>query len=193
MLKAIISIFLLAAAGLIFFTKTQSAFGDLKNLKTQTQYLNDTLEKSKKARSVISDLLGKYNAIPQENISKINKMLPSKPEAIKYIIEMNNLLGSHGLLLEKVDIKEQSKDASAQNAQSRPGPTDSEAINLSMTIKGSYESFKSFARDAEKSLRLFEFKAIKLTPVAASGSASPSGLYNFEVEGQSFWKKDLNP
>ena len=65
MFKALISLFLIAGAALIFFTESKNYFAEVKILRKQVSSYNETINTAKKVRSSIDKTLGEYNSIFQ--------------------------------------------------------------------------------------------------------------------------------
>ena len=166
---------------MIFFTESKSYFTEIKSLRKQVSSYNETINMAKKVRSSIDKTLGEYNAISQENVDKINKMVPSGAESMKLVVQMDDMMRKKGLSLSNIN----TKDIAAQKLDSNSQKNDSmfaESVFLSMEAQGSYESFRSFIKDLEKSLRLIDVISVGITP-------ANQGNYSFSIEAVSYWRK----
>src|SRR3990167_6964840 len=154
MLKALISLFLIAGAAVIFFTESKNYFPEIKVLRKQVSFYNETINTAKKVRSSIDKTLGEYNAISQENVDRINKMVPSGAESMKLVIQIDDIMRKNGLSLTSIDSKDAIDKKSSPGA-SKNSNLSAEQILLSMKAQGSYESFHSFVKKLDrKSTRL---------------------------------------
>lgn len=191
MFKGLISIFLIAAAVVVFFTKTKSTYADIKNLKLEVASYNVALEQSKELKKNVDSLLEKYNKISPSSLERVSKLLPEKADSVKFIIELDNIIRKSGLVLKSADIKivgtkEPSSPAQDQNQPEEPrAPKFFETIPLTMKLVGPYESFFSFLKSAEKNLRVTDINAIKLSQAGAGSGA----FYEYSVEASTYWKK----
>jgi len=181
MFKALISLFLIAGAALIFFTESKNYFAEVKNLRKQVSSYNETINTAKKVRSSIDKTLGEYNSIFQENVDRINKMVPSGNESMKLIVQIDDMMRKKGLTLKAIDTKNTASQNSASDSQSKNRKT-AESVFLSIDAQGSYESFRSFIEELEKSLRLIDVISVEINPVGQDN-------YSFSIEAVSYWRK----
>lgn len=181
MLKILISLFLLAGAGVIFFTESKNYFPEIKSLRKQVFSYNETINTAKKVRSSIDKTLGEYNAISQDNVDRINKMIPSGAESMKLVVQIDEMMRKSGLSLAGIDTKD-TVDKNFVSAVSKNGGLTAEPLFLSIKARGSYESFHSFIEKLEKSLRLIDVDSVKISPVGQDD-------YSFSIEAVSYWRK----
>src|SRR3989338_2171480 len=181
MFKTLISLFLIAGAAVIFFTESKNYFPEIKVLRKQVSSYNETINTAKKVRSSIDKTLGEYNAISQENVDRINKMVPSGAESMKLVIQIDDMMRKNGLTLTSIESKDVVDKKSALGV-SKNGSLSAEPAFLSMKAQGSYESFHSFVEKLEKSLRLMDVNSVKISPVGQDD-------YLFSIEAVSYWRK----
>src|SRR4030066_1416704 len=110
MFKGIVSLFLIVGAAVIFFTQTKNYFPGIKETRSQISVYNKTIETIRNVKSSVDKLLGEYNSISQENIDKINKMIPSGSESMKLVVQIEDMMKSSGLSLKSIDTKESAKE-----------------------------------------------------------------------------------
>lgn len=181
MLKILISLFLLAGAGVIFFTESKNYFPEIKNLRKQVSSYNETINTAKKVRNSIDKTLGEYNGISQDNVDRINKMVPSSADSMKLVVQIDEMMRKSGLSLASIDSKD-TVDKNSASAAPKNGGRTAEPLFLSIKARGSYESFHSFIEKLEKSLRLVDVDSVKISPVGQDD-------YSFSVEAVSYWRK----
>ena len=180
MLKILISLFLIAGAGVIFFTESKNYFSEIKRLRKQISSYNETINTAKKVKISIDKILGEYNAISQENADRINKMVPSGAESMKLVVQIDDMMRKNGLNLASIDSKEVAGKKSDSGAQKNEDKT-AESISLSIKAQGPYESFRSFIEELEKSLRLIDINSVKISPAGQNN-------YSFSIEAVSYWR-----
>src|SRR3989344_335673 len=71
MFKALISLFLIAGAAVIFFTESKNYFPEIKVLSKQASFYNETINTAKKERSSIDKKLEKSLPVVAVNSVKI--------------------------------------------------------------------------------------------------------------------------
>lgn len=180
MFKILISLFLLAGAGVIFFTESKNYFPEIKSLRKQVSSYNETINTAKKVRSSIDKTLGEYNAISQDNVDRVNKMIPSGADSMKLVIQIDEMMRKNGLSLASIDFKDVIDEK--PSLASKNGVRTAETVSLSMKARGSYESFHSFVEKLEKSLRLIDINSVKISLVGQDD-------YSFSIEAVSYWRK----
>ena len=181
MFKVLISLFLLAGAGVIFFTESKNYFPEIKVLRKQASSYNETINTAKKVRSSIDKTLGDYNGISQDNVDRVNKMVPSGAESMKLVVQIDDMMRKKGLNLSSIDSKDAMDKSPISNAV-KNGGKNAESVFLSIKARGSYNSFRSFIEELEKSLRLIDVNSVKISPVGQDD-------YSFSLEAVSYWRK----
>lgn len=180
MFKLLISLFLIAGAFVIFFTESKNYFPDIKKLREQAASYNETINTAKKVRNSIDKTLGDYNDISQENVDRINKMVPSSAEPMKLVVQLDEMMRKNGLILKNIDTRDVVLKNSASVSKNKGIVP--ELVALSIKTQGSYDSFSLFLKDLEKSLRLIDVNSVKITPAGQDN-------YDFSLEAVSYWRK----
>ncbi len=106
MFKGIISIVFLAAAIATFFGLTKPLYIEIKDLNAQKSSFEEALSTSKQIQETRDNLLFQYNKISQENIDRLNKVLPAQAGSMKFILEMESIVQKNGITLKNIDIKD---------------------------------------------------------------------------------------
>ncbi|MCK6462382.1 MAG: hypothetical protein L6Q29_00985 [Candidatus Pacebacteria bacterium] len=182
MFKIIVSIFFVAAAVIIFFTKTKTEFAEVKLLRAKEASYSGAMESSKKIKQSVDKILGDYNQISENERERVDKAIPSKPETMKLAVDLDGLAARSGLTLKSVEVKDMSVSDSGENQaadQTGSVPRGAETVSFTAKLSGSYEAFYSFLRDLEKSLRLTDLKNVKVT-------SSSAGALEFLIEADTY-------
>lgn len=166
---------------MIFFAESKNYFPEIKSLKKQVSSYNETINTAQKVRSSIDKTLGEYNVISQENVDKINKMIPSGAESMKLVVQVDDMVRKNGLSLASIGFKDViNKESVSDIAQN--GDKIAEPVSFSISARGSYESFYYFIKKLEKSLRLIDIGSVKISP-------ADQGNHSFSIEAVSYWRK----
>ena len=166
---------------MIFFTESKNYFPEIKVLGKQVSSYNETINTAKKVRSSIDKTLGDYNGISQDNVDRVNKMVPSGAESMKLVVQIDDMMRKKDLSLSSIDSKDAIDKSPVSNAV-KNGGKNAESIFLSIKARGSYKSFRSFIEELEKSLRLIDVNSVKISPVGQDD-------YSFSMEAVSYWRK----
>jgi len=178
-MKSLMSIIFVGVAAMIFFTWTQPIFNDIKSLYGEEQTLNTTLANFKVFQTKRDNVLSQYNAISKDDLTKLNRFLPSMSNAVDLVVEIENIAKVSGLALKDIDIKkpEDTQKSSFEDQKSGVGK-----ILVTMKVVGPYKSFVSFLGNLEKNLRPIEIERITFI----SGNADS---YEYNITADTYWKK----
>lgn len=197
MFKGIVSLLLIVGATVIFFTQTKKYFPEIKATRGQISVYNKTIETIRGVKDSVDKLLGEYNSISQENINKVNKMIPSGSDQMKLVVQIENMMKSRGLSLKSIDTKESDKKISfktktdaEEDKEDVTGEKKEEKmislLSLSIKAQGSYSAFHSFLIEAERSLRLLDIDSVKINTVANKE------IYDFSIEAHSYYRDKVD-
>lgn len=181
MVKGIVSLLLIVGAVVIFFTQTKNYFPEIKEIKGQVSVYNKTIDTIRSVKDSVDKLLGEYNSISQENIDRVNKMIPSGSDQMKLVVQIEDMMKSRGVVLKSIDAKESAKESSVK-AKGDSATGSLNRLSLSIKAQGPYSAFYSFLTEAERSLRLLEIESVKINGIA------DKDIYDFSVEAVSYWR-----
>lgn len=187
MFKAIISILLLAAGVMIFMTESRPYFDDIKQLKEKSLAYDEALDNSKKIKTTTDKLLNKYNSISQEEIDKVNAILPSKFDPIVLAVELDKMLKANDMELKSIAVKDtKQQKIKKSSAKSKKEERSFETVTVAFQTAGSYEDFISFLRNMENSSRLIDINSLKF-------SSQNKEDYQFDLTMTTYWLKPNEP
>jgi hypothetical protein len=149
-------------AVVIFFTETQPYYDQAKALQTNNQLLQEALVNSRELQTIRDDLLSKYNAISQDDIGRLNKMLPNKLDSGTLVAILENRVKNYGLLLKRIDVKEYKITADSLTVVGNPA-LPYKIVNLTLILSGPYASFLQLLPDLERSLRVFDVQTVNFS------------------------------
>ncbi len=160
---------------------TEQQAGDYStyNVVSLKQELESFREIDTNSKSIISkrdELVAKKNRITQEQIDKLEKMVPSNIDNIRLIIEIGKIAQGKNLTVRNVNIGVKPTDSIGQDS-SLYG-----TLPLSFSVTAPYTTFLSFLSDLENNLRIIDITGI-------SFSSSDNGTYDFTVSLNTYWLK----
>lgn len=168
----LISIFLIIASAGIFFGYIRPTYGavtgntelearSINELKEERGRYIDALNKTKEIEQARTGLLERYNRIPTKERERLEKLLPDHIDSVRLIIDINNIAAQYGMALKNINLAQTDSATTPANSYAI-GPTEDrfKAVQLKFSITGSYEDFRSFVRDLERSLRMVDIEAI---------------------------------
>ena len=155
------------------------------------------LEEDQKYLSRLKASLEKFEAINQDEIAKLSKILPPEEGLSELFVVLEALVNQSGLSLDSIDMVKGSTPAQtaaspannasggAANTQTTPSNTRSKnvyAIDITMTISGNiaYDNFKILLQNFEKELRIMDINTLSVD--LSSPAASAAGAYNISLK-----------
>ena len=183
-MKSIFPILLIVAAIGLFVVITNPQYQSVKDLQAQVDSLSEALNKSGIILEKRTELQTQYNNFDKKDISGINKLLPDNVDNVQLVLDMNGVARNHGMILRNIKIQDQNNGSSAQGGQTTLGPNNSPvgSISLSFDVTGDYQSFTTFLKDLERSLRIVDITGI-------SFKSNDKGVYDYVVNVKTYWLK----
>ncbi len=176
------AIAVLVAIG-IFYWYTDPTYAEIKELRVEESTLNQALDRALELQETRDQLLSRYNTFRQEDIARLEKLLPDHVDNVRLVLDMDSLAARYGMRVRNVSIEKQDlKSAAAQAQVVGPDERTYESMALSFTVTGEYDTFRQFMLDLERSLRLVDVEGIAF-------SSADSGLYDYTVTLRTYWLK----
>jgi Tfp pilus assembly protein PilO len=154
----------------------------IQELQTEDDEYKKALNTVQELASKRNDLMTRSSGFSNEDLLKLEKLLPDNIDNIKLIIDMDNIGDKHNLVLKGAKL-----DTSANTDANKLGANNNNkygTIGISFSVTASYEKFQDFLGDLEKSLRLVE-----ITDLSITGNSASTGLYDFSVSLKTYWLK----
>lgn len=158
------------SVGLWFFAFSPF-FSDINTLKRSLEDKVKVYEETKKRVDNLERLQEKYSKLDEE-VKKVNEMLPSKPEFPKLLVETEALVRKSGVALTSVSFSSPKVKTQAQGVKK---------YSIRLSFSAGYETFKNFLRLQEKEMRLMDVDSISFSP-------SEGGVYEFQVNLTTYYQ-----
>lgn len=178
MFRNILSVFFLIAAVVIFFTWTKPLMQEADVLKSKRDSYEKNLADLNDLQDIKEKILSQYNSISQENLDRMDKMLPSGANSIEAILEVEKIVKNAGMSLKTIDAVNPSSEKSSGNSKKEKA----NSIPVNMKLSGSYSSFVAFLGLLEKNLRLVDVEKINFS----SGTVD---VYEYNITAKTYWVK----
>lgn len=172
-------LFIVIAAG-IFFGYVDPAYSRIKELRAEEDEFNQALNRSRELQEVRDQLISRYNVIAPQNIDRLEKLLPDNIDNVRLILDMDSIAARYGMRTRNVQL--QSAEDRASAGQVGQDERAYQSIVMSFSVSGSYDNFRAFIADLERSLRLVDVVHIGFAP-------SGSGVYDYSVSIKTYWLK----
>lgn len=201
MTRFIVPIVIIIAALGLFFSYVNPRYQEIKGLQAQVAAYDNALNNAKQLEETKAQLLATYNDIPQDNIEKLNKLLPDNVDNIRLILEIESIGAKYGMGIKDVQFN---ADATKKNQAASPieASTDQTQLenkdygvfDMSFSSDGTYPNFVLFMKDLEKSLRLVDVKGVDFASSDATAAAPSFGqskdVIKYKIDIRTFWLKN---
>ncbi len=190
-MKNLIATLLIVAAIGLFYAYISPTYGEIKSLRTQKAEYDEALNNSQKVQDARDELLGKYNSFAPSDLKRLEKLLPNNIDNIRLILEIDSVASRYNMILKNVQVSVATAVPGAKNqalptVQAAPYGT----AEFSFDVSGTYETYRSFVKDLEKSLRIIDITGVSFAASAAKGTSGEiSDTFEFKTSLQTYWLK----
>lgn len=175
---------ILLALGLII-THVQPSFVSIKALQDETADYVDALAKANEFKALIDEKVALRNTFDPFDLERLAIMLPEEQNELALILSLDALAQDEGMSLSGIQIG-QSVTPEAAEAEGEIPEEEVvaepaallllEHVDISFSLEGTYDEFRSFVSNLEESLVMFEIMSAKL-----GASEGDSATYELTV------------
>ena len=173
-------ILLLLSLGL-FYTFTNVEYKKVQSLHVLASQYQDVLGNVSDIVRLRDSLLIAYEEFPQEDIGRINKVLPDNVDAVRLALELDNMASRYGIAIKNVSVGDESGEAGQPGLSEDSLPYEKAMVSFSFVTN--YENLKRLLVDMERNLRIMEIKSL-------SFQVAESGLYEHQIVIETYWLKE---
>ena len=172
---------LLGAIGLFAGYVNPTYTGDIQMLNAEIKNYDAALEAAERFKAKEIQLTGEKNALPADQIERVEAFLPDSVDNVQLILDLNSLAARSGVQLSDFDTAETESEGSTDALQATTQePYDT--LELSASAVGSYPAFRTFIAGVENSLR-----PLDIVEVAVKDSLT--GVYTYDITLRLYWLK----
>lgn len=159
------------AVGLIFVYIRPTFSGTISTLQGEISVDNQALAAADRFTSREALLTSQRNAIPSDDLDRIEAYVPDSVDTVRVVIDLNALASRSGVSLSGFSVSGNSASAGG-SALTSSSLTDT--VELSLTATGTYSAFRVFLGGLETSLRPYDVVDIAVKD-------SPTGVYTYTL------------
>lgn len=189
MIRNIITILLLLVfIGVVVFLDVPKV-QEILDLRREVETQQEKLSQKQLLLAKAEELRKKYEE-NEENLKKVNYILPSGEDVPNLIVQFEALALEAGVALEGIKIYQveeevQSRAAAARAAQ-ETAQKDYQTLSANLTLKGSYSSFKNLIELIERNIRLIDITAINISVESIEETETP--IFNFDIDLKTYYQ-----
>ena len=191
-------IMILIAVGL-FFSYIQPTFTDIRSIQDETNDYTETIAKAEEFNQLVRSLVDRKNSFTPNELARLEAYVPDTIDGVSVMSDIQTLVSGSGLLLESVSESEWIEPSDREITEGISDLIDPEDADLfeldediesndrtesgteylvkhfSVSALGTYEQFKVFVADLERSLTPIEM-------MVTGFSTTESGLNSYVMD-----------
>lgn len=174
-------VFILIAVGVFFGFVHPRYSVNVHDLRAEIAGYDSALTAARAFEAKQAALMEERNAIPAEDLERIDAFLPDGVDNIQMILDLNALADRSEVELSDFDIEvpqDDNDDGAGAGALETDLPY--ESLELSLTAVGTYDAFKNFLHSIEWSLRPMDLVSLGIND-------SPTGVYTYSMTFRIYW------
>lgn len=198
MTKSIIALVLLIASGAIFFLYTQPTYDQVKATQGQIASYDAALQKAAELQQLKQTLLQRYNSFNPNDLDRLQKLLPDHVDNIALMMDLDNLANHYNMVLENVQVSAPAGGSTqtAVGVIGEGGRQKYDSLTISFSTQGTYQSFITFMKGLESSLRIVDMVSFTLSPQETGTNtttpqigAGKEPIYSYSLTIRTYWLK----
>lgn len=174
---------ILVSAGLIY-TVILPQYHNVQAHRAEFNQYKSILANVSELTAKRDELLIKYQAIPKEEIDRLDKVLPDRVDTVKFALDLDKVGSKYGITLKSLKVSPVSNsDDSSEidlSSASTSAPSSFETTTIEFSFVSTYDSFDKFMADIGKSLRIMNIQKLSFT-------STEDDLQEFKVTVETYW------
>jgi len=189
-LSLAISFVLFTATLVVYFNLILPANDEQQAIKAQAIGRQNFVDSQKSAISQVTNMINSYKG-EGELQDVVSSILPSSPDLAGAFSQISGLVQINKLLMERVavspPVNQNIPGAAGQGSipQSFVRPVGS--IDFQVKVAGTYEDLKSFLKNVETNIRVFDVKKIDMQSAAKSNQ----NFYTYDITITAYYQNNL--
>jgi len=181
-MQFLIPIILIMISVGLFASWVDPTYQTIKERQVEKARYDETLAKTVQIREFRNEIDQKYKAIPEEDLERLDKMLPTHIDNIRLILDVNSVASKKGMTIRDIKIDLQDNGSGVEEIDvSDQGLFGT--VGFSFTVVTTYDNFKDFIDDLALSLRIIDVNSIEISSIPEEDN-----FYRFNVGIQTYWQ-----
>jgi len=150
--------------------------------------LQDAQFKAQELTQLRNNLIAQYDAIPNEEIQKVRKVVPAEYNPIKLAADINAIALRQGMVVREVSFAD-TQDMSSTGDGSivdAPPATPYKVVRVSLSTEGQYRNFISLISDLERNLQLLDITNVDIV-TKTEGERGSLPVLDFKIILDTYW------
>jgi Tfp pilus assembly protein PilO len=179
-MKLILPIIIIALCVGMYFLYISPTALEIKSLAVKKAEYDNVLEKAREIKAKRDAVLADYNSITEDEITRLNKIVPSNFDSVLFVNDLNAAAGKYGMVVQ--DYKTNEPEANNREGITEPTSEVYRTTTVTFKLVGPYSQFIKFLNDIESSLRLIDLTSLAVAPIKDKNPRVDSLEYVLEVK-----------
>lgn len=177
MFRVLTPIFSIIIAIAVYFVVTQPMFGEMQIVQDETNQYREAVDKAHLFNQTLQELLTKRKSFGAQEMERLEALVPNSVDEVKLLVDLEAMAERQQMLIGNISVDKPKVPVVRERNPEIPTTVTLEnlsSIDISFSLIGTYDQFRSMLTDIERSLVLMEVISLSFT-------ASESDLYQFEL------------
>ncbi|MDP2676449.1 MAG: type 4a pilus biogenesis protein PilO [bacterium] len=183
-MKLILSIVILGGAVVVFLFFARPELDKISLLRAEEGEISQSLAELQELARLRDALLSQYNAVNPLDIERLDKIVPSKIDSGLLIAELESFAQQYNIVLESISITDEQQQRTQQQQRGtivrEVAEQPFEKLPLTLSIVGTYSSFRNFLTRLEMNTRVIDIAEIRF-------NAGDEDFYEFQIDANTYW------
>lgn len=171
---------LLLSVGL-FYTFISPHYDKVMALRDQSNKYKEILANVIELGKKRDTLTARYNNLPENEIARLEKVLPGNVDTVNLAMNFDSIAAKYGISIKTIRTSDQGDSPTGEVIQTDTGKS-YQPVTVSFSFVATYDNFRSFMQDIEKSLRIVDVESVAF-------ASAPNGLNSYNVSVKTYWLK----
>ncbi len=174
--KTALSLIIISLA--LVYALAWPAFGEVSALLSEKGAYEEMLAKAQEIEDRKNALLSEFNQISASDVKKVETLIPSSLNFVKLVADIDAAASRQGISINRISsIDNSASVTSVAEAESSKGY---KSATIDFEFSASFDQFNDFLNELERSLRIFDIKAVKVT-------VGEGGVDKYEISLDTYW------
>ncbi len=162
MIRTITPIFSIIIALVVFFFYAKPMFAEIKLIQGEAEQYEEAAGKAVELNQTLASLINKKRSYSADDLERLDALVPTTLDEVKVLTDLSEIAKSHNMLFGNIKVANAEVADSTLVTEGDGASTQSLSYNdftnttIDFSLIGTYDQFKSFLADVEKSLVLLE-------------------------------------
>jgi hypothetical protein len=174
-MKSLTPLLLIILSGTLVYWFTYPMYGEVKQLREQTEQIQTSLARAQKASQTLMQKQGLAGKFTDEEKAKLEILLPDRIDALRWIVQLDEIASRHNGKITDLKVADDLKGTIPELGIS----------NITFKVTMMHDDFLDFLADTQRSLKLTDVTSANFEPKGTTNAAKNDYFVNLRA----YWLK----